>query len=196
MQKITITILLFCSFLCSEAQKVTVQLGQLDVSKPVTKEIAAKSIYYLNKVLNLPDFKQDLLSCSFFCSNRPELCNMVSHTIPGDSVYNDLMKKGILVIQLKVKASLPWQYLFTKTYGKTSPYYNSILTYKWWLRSYEEKELVIQYASHVGHEMFHTSYFGYLHDPALGTRGFTNDHDVCYKLGDIIMALIRKYWEP
>lgn len=178
------------------SQKVKVIANEVDVSFPIDLRIVNKSLELINLVFNLPEFQDSISKYSFVCTNKPILCK--NNTIPGNSVYDDLINAKEINIDLKVKALInPWRRFISKTLGATNPSGHKIISYKWWLRKKKKdtKELTIIYASHLGHEIFHTDYFKYLHNPEYGSSGFVNEKDVTYKIDDIIEALIRKYYK-
>jgi hypothetical protein len=191
MKILFLIIILYTPFL-SVAQRVNIVVTDTQLTKPITTEVVTRSIELLNLVFNLPEFKDSLSKYAFVSTNRPNFSSE-GNDIEGKAVYNDFINKGTVNINLKVKKLLnPWKRIISKTYGETNPGGYLILSYTWWLKRYKDKELVILYASHVGHEIFHTKYFGYVHDPKYNSGNFVNDRDVTYKIDDIIEALIRK----
>ena len=63
------------------------------------------------------------------------------------------------------------------------------------MKNQSQKELLVTYTTHIGHEIFHTKYFGYIHDPEFDSKEFINDKDVTYKIDEILENLIRKQLE-
>ena len=57
-----------------------------------------------------------------------------------------------------------------------------------------KRDLIISYATHVGHEIFHTKYLGYIHDPEISDKNFVNEKDVTYMIDDILEKLIKKHY--
>jgi hypothetical protein len=178
-----------------EDQKVEVKLQSKSIMHPVTDEIVSEALRLLNIVFNLPEFRQELSTQKFFCSNRPNFCKQGSEIL-GQDVYEDFINKGVIEINLTVKNLInPWRRFISKTYGATDINGDTIVTYTWWLTNNNKKELIIEYATHVGHEIFHTKYFQYIHDPEYGSKYFENDKDVTYKIDEIIEKLIRNNYE-
>lgn len=174
------------------AQKVIIETESIQLRSPVTNAIAEKSIAILNEVFNAPEFGEMLSKYSFVCTNKPAMCDS-SGNISGANVYAEFMKAGTISINLRVRRNL-----FKKisgTLGETPSQGNTITTYTWWLDDDNERDLVIDYATHVGHEIFHTLYFKYIHDPEYGSKNFVNDRDVTYKIDDILEELIKKYYQ-
>ena len=166
------------------------------LTRPITKEILDKSIEILNIVFNLTEFKNELSKQSFFCSNRPDLCTN-NDEILGETVYNDFISKTLIKINLTVKRlKNPWKRYISGTLGETNPNGNSIISYTWWLNEKNGNELLIAYATHIGHEIFHTKYLKYIHEPEYGSSKFINEKDVTYMIDDILEKLIRKYVNP
>jgi hypothetical protein len=162
---------------------------------PITNVITEKSIELLNIVFNLSEFKEQLVSQSFFCGNKLDLC-INGKEITGLSVYEDFIGKGKIKINLTVKSLInPWKRYVSGTLGETNPNGNSIVSYTWWLNEKKGKDLIIAYATHVGHEIFHTKYFQYIHDPKYGSRNFDTNKDVTYKIDEILEHLIMNHYQ-
>lgn len=164
------------------------------LTHPITTDIVDESIKLLNIVFNLPEFKTELSSQKFYCSNRPTFCkNGVE--ILGEDVYEDFMSKELIALKLSVKNLVnPWRRFISKTFGATDINGNLIVTYTWWLNQNNKKELIIEYATHIGHEIFHTEYFKYIHNPEIGSKHFDNDKDVTYKIDEVVEKLIRQQY--
>lgn len=159
--------------------------------KPVDEGIVDKAVGLLNMAFNLPEFKHELIKQKFFCSNRPNFCQNKDF-ISGADVYEDFINTGVISVKLFVKPLInPWRRFISKTYGVTDVNGNEIVTYTWWL-SNNKKDLIREYASHIGHEIFHTRYFQYIHDPKYNSRNFDNNKDVTYKIDEILESLIRQ----
>lgn len=175
-------------------EKIKITVTSKSLTEPVREEIVTKAIDLLNKVLNTEEFKALLTKQEFYCSNRPGFGNSEEY-LSGEDVYSDLLKVGKIQLQLIVKPLWnPWRRFISNTLGATNIHSNVIVTYTWWLPK-EHEDLIIKYATHVGHELFHTSYFQYVHDPPYGSRNFLNEKDVIYKIDDIIETLILQYYK-
>jgi len=175
-------------------QKMEIKIERQTLTYPITTEIVGESIMLLNIVFNLPEFQTELSGQKFYCSNRPSFCNNAGEIL-GTDVYDDFMSKELIVINLSVKNLVnPWRRFISKTFGATDINGNLIITYTWWLSQNNQKELIIEYATHIGHEIFHTEYFKYIHNPEIGNKHFDNDKDVTYKIDEIIEKLIRKQY--
>ena len=173
--------------------KITAEVRSL--KHPITEEVVSKSISLLNIVFNQPEFKESLCAQTFVGTNRPDLSN-ADGFIPGESVFNEFYSNKEYEIVLKVKKLKNiWERKFSKTKGKTTLKGREIVTYNWWLKNKTEKELIINYASYIGHELFHTSYFKFVHDPEYVSVDFVNDKDVIYKIDNILEELIRKIYD-
>lgn len=177
-----------------EDRKIEIRLESQKLLYPITVKVVDEALKLLNLVFNLSEFKDELSTQTFFCSNRPDFCKN-SNYILGKDVYDDFIGKELILVNLTVKKLLnPWKRIFSKTYGATDINSNLITTYTWWLNSSDNKELIIEYASHIGHEIFHTKYFKYIHDPESGSKYFENDKDVTYKIDEIIEKLIISHY--
>lgn len=177
----------------SYSQNIVVKVESATTKKTINDEIIKESVAVLNKVLNDPAFKDSLMAQSFVCTNKPSFCG-ADGMISGKKVYEDLIQKETLKVNLKVKFLWnPWRRWKSRTRGITGTKGTTIKTYTWWLKRKSKKERTIAYASHVGHELFHTVYFQYVHNPKFGSKEFVNDKDVSYKIDDILEALIRKH---
>lgn len=173
--------------------KITIELQVAKLKHPVTNEIVQEAAAILNRVFNLDEFEQELSKQVFVATNRPDFAR--NNQISGADVYADFISKERLPVTVTVKRLLnPVKRGFSRTMGETDPSGTSIITYDWWLKGETEKELLIAYATHIGHELFHTNYFGYIHDPAINDHGFVNEKDVTYMIDDILERLIRKYY--
>lgn len=174
-----------------ENKSTLIRIMNRTLTDPITDEIADEAIQLLNRVFNSTDFKEELSSESFYSSNRPDFSGN-STELPGKLVYEDFMNKGLIEIDVMVKHLVnPVRRFVSKTYGATNINGNQIVTYTWWL-SDDPKERIIEYATHIGHEIFHTSHFKYIHDPEYGHDDFEIDKDVSYKIDEIVEKLIRK----
>ena len=179
-----------------ENKTIKIEIEGHFLTQPITKEILDKSIEILNIVFNLTEFKNELSKQSFFCSNRPDLCTN-NDEILGETVYNDFISKALIKINLTVKRlKNPWKRYISGTLGETNPNGNSIISYTWWLNEKNGNELLIAYATHIGHEIFHTKYLKYIHEPEYGSSKFINEKDVTYMIDDILEKLIRKHVNP
>lgn len=170
---------------------LTVKQGNTNVVHPITNEIVQRSFELLNKVFNSIEFEKELCAQTFVKTNRPGFGASIE-TISGKEVFDDFINKGEITIDVEVKRSLGGflKRLAFRTMGETLPSGSTIVTYPWWLKKLRGKDLLVGYATHVGHEIFHTRYYGYIHDPEFGSRGFVNERDVTYKIDDILEALI------
>lgn len=175
--------------------KILIEAQIQGLRYPITDKIVAEATKILNKVFNLEEFEIELSKQSFVCSNRPLFCKN-GKEILGSDVFADFISKKHIKVSLTVKKlANPWKRYFSKTMGETNPNGNSIITYTWWLDDSSERDLVISYATHVGHEIFHTKYFGYIHDPEISDRRFINEKDVTYMIDDILEKLIKKHYK-
>lgn len=176
-----------------QVRRVHVKIGEATVIRPIDMAVVKKAIELVNAVYASQDFRDELDKYNFICSNKPSLCDR-SLVIPGSVVYADFTKFDTLTINLVVKrVGLKfWKRYLTGTLGETDPQGTTILTYTWWLDDEDVRELTIGYATHIGHEIFHTKYYQYLHDPAYGSKDFDGEKDVTYKVDSIMEALIRK----
>lgn len=194
---IKLIVFIACSLVSTSAhgqhKGVFVKTGEVKVIAPIDVNIVKKAIALVNNVYRSEEFQTEIEKYNFVCSNKPDLCDS-SGVINGGTVYRDIMQYDTIVINLTVKniGIRFWRRYISKTQGATAPTGNSIVTYTWWLDNNNMKDLIIQYAAHIGHEIFHTKYYKYIHDPSAGSRGFVNDKDVTYKIDDIIEALIIK----
>ncbi len=174
-------------------QKITIETITGELENPITSEIVEKATRILNYVFNLDEFEQELSKQSFVCSNKPDLCK--NGVILGSDVFGDfLSKKHIKVLVTVKKLKNIWKLYISGTMGETNPNGNSIITYTWWLKGKSEKDLVISYATHLGHELFHIKQLGYIHDPEINSRNFVNEKDVTYMIDDILEKLIKKHY--
>jgi len=174
-------------------RQIKILLKSKSLRQPVTSKIIDKSIEILNTIFNSTLFRDKIIDNKFVCTNKPELCG-ADNFISGQAVYDDLMSVETISLRLEVKKLRnPWKRWVSKTKGETRLTGNTIKSYTWWLKNRDEKELTIIYASHVGHEIFHTNYYQYKHDPEIGSKTFQNDKDVTYKIDDIIEELIRTH---
>lgn len=161
------------------------------LSHPVTNSIVQEATQILNKVFNLAEFEEELSRQSFVCTNRPEFCRN-GKEIAGVDVFSDFISKESIEVLVSVKILRNWWKRYvSKTMGETNPNGNSIITYNWWLKN--DRNLAVNYAIHLGHEIFHTRYFGYIHDPEINDKDFVNEKDVTYMIDDILERLIKKY---
>jgi hypothetical protein len=173
-------------------KQIKIEVESYSLTLPITKEVLDRSIDILNEVFNTEEFKIELSKQSFFCSNKPSMCSE-NREITGESVYNDFITKGQIKINFTVKNLVnPWKRFISNTYGETDPKGNSIVSYTWWLNRKNGKELMLAYATHIGHEIFHTKYLAYIHDPEYRSREFINEKDVTYMIDDILEKLISK----
>jgi hypothetical protein len=174
------------------ANKVIIETNIVSLRYPITIKIVSEATRILNIVFNLSEFEIELSKHSFVRSNRPEFCKN-GQEISGSDVHADFISKKKIEISLTVKklTNLWKQYVY-KTMGETHPAGNSIITYHWWLDNENERDLIISYATHIGHEIFHTNYFGYVHDPGAGSKKFVNEKDVTYMIDDILEKLIKE----
>lgn len=193
--KTKIIYLIFCLPILTYSQnqnKIKIEFGNTNLINPITSETVRKTNELLNIVFNSQEFEDALEKESFVCSNKPSICN-TRNEIPGRFVFDDFVSKRIILVDLTVKKlKNPWKRRISKTMGETHPDGNLIVSYNWWLKNLNEKDLVIAYATHIGHEIFHTKYFKYIHDPEINEKKFINEKDVTYKIDDIIEALIKK----
>jgi len=179
-----------------ENKSIKIETESHFLTLPITKEILDKSIEILNIVFNQPEFKNELSVQSFYCSNRPDLCTN-DKEILGETVYNDFISKEVIKINLTVKRlKNPWKRYVSGTLGETNPNGNSIISYTWWLNEKSDKDLLIAYTTHIGHEIFHTKYLKYIHEPEFGSSKFINEKDVTYMIDDILEKLIKKIINP
>lgn len=171
--------------------RLTLKVEQLN--DPITNEIIRDTTKILNLVFNLDEFGKELSKQSFFASNKPSM-STDGMEISGKEVYEDFISKGAITVSVSVRKlrNLIKRYRW-RTMGETAPSGTSIVTYTWWLDYINNTELLINYATHIGHELFHTNYFGYIHDPEKGSSAFVNDKDVTYKIDDILEKLIRTH---
>jgi len=175
-------------------EHIKILLQSKSFRAPVTAKIIDKSIEILNTIFNSIEFRDRIIDNKFVCTNKPELCGADNY-ISGKAVYDDLMSVATISLHLKVKKLRNlWKRRISKTKGETKLAGNTIKSYTWWLRNRNENELIIVYASHVGHEIFHTNYYKYKHNPKKGSSAFDNEKDVTYKIDDIIEELIRKHF--
>lgn len=175
--------------------KILIETNALGLRLPITDKVVDEATKILNIVFNLEEFEKELSKQSFVCTNRPDLCKN-GKEILGSDVFSDFISKKIIKVSLTVKKlTNPWKRYVSKTMGETNPNGNSIITYTWWLNDNSESDLVISYATHVGHEIFHTKYFGFIHDPEISDRNFVNEKDVTYMIDDILEKLIKKYYK-
>ncbi len=173
-------------------KKIFIKTEEVNIRYPINTEIVKQAMKLVNSALNDNEFKNELEKCSFVCTNRQDLCDSTNN-ISGKTVYEDFIKHDTLSLNLIIKKLLnPWKRHISGTLGETDPRSNTILTYTWWLFYKDRKELVINYATHIGHELFHTKYLGYIHYPSVDSRDFVGDRDVTYKIDEIIEKLIRK----
>lgn len=171
--------------------KIEIKILSKVLTQPVTEEIVFEVTKLLNLVFNLSDFKNEMYSQIFHSTNRPNFPSQNS-ILSGKDVYEDFINKGKIEINLIVKPlTNPWNRFVSKTLGLTDINGNTIVTYNWWLPINNKNELIIEYATHIGHEIFHTKYFQYIHDPEYGSKYFVNDKDVTYKIDEIIEKLLR-----
>lgn len=185
-------IILLSCYNLTFSQTVIIKTTEIKTANPIDSVIVKKSISLLNIVFNQIEFKDSLSIQKFTCSNKPILCNSTNY-ISGKKVYEGFIANDTINISVNIKKlKNPWRRWISKTKGITSTTGRNITTYTWWLKNKPEKELIIAYASHVGHEIFHTNYFKYIHKPKFGTKNFINDKDITYKIDDIIEYLIRK----
>ncbi len=172
--------------------KIHIHTTTLGYMYPITAKIIAQATQLLNVVFNMPEFKKQLDAQTFVASNKPSLSSD-GLDINGADVYTDIMSQKDITVTVNVKyLSHPWKRWISKTMGETKPLGTSINTYNWWLKSKKGKELVISYAAHVGHEIMHTKYYGYVHNPKMGSAKFNKEKDVTYTIDDILEDLIRK----
>lgn len=187
-----LSIILIMPFNYLYAQTVYIRAENVQVKAPVTSALVEKTLQCLNTIFNSVEFKDSLEKYDFVCTNKPDICD-TSETIKGSQVYKDLIKSDTITINIRVKKlKNPWKRSISKTLGETPPSGNTITTYTWWLET-DTDTLLADYTAHIGHEIFHTKYFQYIHDPEYGSKDFVNDRDVTYKIDDILEALIRKY---
>lgn len=174
-----------------EKSILTVKQGNTNVLHPITNERVQKAFKLLNKVFNSYEFEKELCAQTFVKTNRPGFGASIT-TISGKEVFDDFISKGEITIDVEVRRSLGglFRRLFFSTMGETLPSGNTIVTYPWWLNKLHGKDLLVGYATHIGHEILHTRYYGYIHDPEIGSRGFINEKDVTYKIDDILVTLI------
>lgn len=175
--------------------KIVIKTETIQLRFPITQNIVEESTKILNIVFNLNEFEEQLSKQSFICSNRSNFCKD-GKEILGVNVYKDFISKKNITVQLTIKKlTNPWKRWISKTMGETDPQGNSIITYNWWLDYKTENDLVISYATHIGHEIFHTKYLGYIHDPEIGSKNFVNEKDVTYMIDDILEDLIKKNYK-
>jgi len=159
---------------------------------PITARIIAQATQLLNIAFNIPEFKKQLADRSFVATNKPELSSE-GEEIKGKDVFKDIMSYQEINVCVSVKKlGNLWKRWISKTMGETKPSGSCIVTYNWWLKSKKGKELVINYAAHLGHEIMHTNYYGYVHHPKMGSASFNKEKDVTYVIDDILEELIRK----
>lgn len=171
-------------------QNININANIVSLSNPITADIVTAAIQRLNIVFNSVAFSNSLQAKSFVATNNPAL-SLNGKTITGKDVYDNIFSKPQVEIDIIVrKLNNPYKRYVSKTMGETNPLGNTIITYTWWLKNLSKGDLVKNYAVHLGHEIFHTNYFGYLHDPAIGTRDFDNDKDVTYAIDDILESLL------
>ena len=174
--------------------KILIETKVSRLNYPITNQVVDKATKLLNLVFNLDEFGDELSKQSFVCTNKPDFCKN-GEEIKGSDVYDDFISKGKIEIDVTVKKLRhPWKRFVSKTMGETNPRGNSIITYTWWLDNRDEKDLIISYATHLGHELFHTNYFGYIHDPEINDRSFVNEKDVTYMIDDILEKLLKKHY--
>lgn len=174
--------------------QIKISLESKQLCYPITAEIVDQTIEWLNVVFNSTEFRAEIIKNKFVCTNKPELCGE-DNFISGLDVYNDLISENRILLNLKVRRLKHlWKRWISKTKGETKLAGNTIKSYTWWLTNEDPKELAILYASHVGHEIFHTKYYKYKHNPKKGSQAFENDRDVTYKIDDIIENLMRKHF--
>lgn len=174
--------------------RITIESIVGELRNPITSEMVEEATRILNLVFNLDEFEHELSKQSFVCSNRPNLCK--NGVILGSDVYKDFISKKHIKVFVNVKKLKNlWKLYVSGTMGETNPNGNSIITYTWWLEEKSESDLIISYATHLGHEIFHTKYFGYIHDPEINSRNFVNEKDVTYMIDDIIEKLIKKHYK-
>lgn len=162
---------------------------------PITDKIVDEATKVLNIIFNLEEFEAELSKQSFACTNRPSFCTN-GKEILGSDVFSDFIsKKQIKVLLTVKKLTNYWKRYFSRTMGETNTSGNSIITYNWWLDGKSEKDLIISYATHIGHEIFHTKYFGYVHKPKINNKRFVKEKDVTYMVDDIIEKLIKEHYK-
>ena len=174
---------------------IVIKTGQLRLRKPIDETLVAQSIEMLNVIFNLPAFGEALSKETFVATNRPGFGN--GETIPGLDVYNDFISKGTLIVNLEIKKggffSVGWfRNVAFGTLGETNVTGSTIVTYNSWLKKLTPRDRLIYYTTHIGHELFHTNYFGYIHDPAVANADFKGERDVTYKVDEIIEKLINE----
>lgn len=196
MKKAFITAIIVLLSFITRAQKIKILIENGQYRQPITAEIAQRSVDLLNRVLNLDEFRDSLVKYSFVPTNKPSLSENGTD-IRGIDVYNDFTHLDSIAISLKVSHLWnPWKRVISGTMGETNPKGRLIVTYPYWLRKTSKKDLVTGYATHIGHEIFHTNWYGYIHEPQKGAKSFVNDRDVTYKIDDIIGSLVNKYYRP
>lgn len=174
--------------------KILIETNVVSLRHPITNKVVDDATKILNLVFNLDEFRIELSRQSFACSNRPDFCKN-GKEILGSDVFADFVSKKVIKVLLTVKKlTNPWKRYVSKTMGETNPNGISIITYNWWLDDSNERDLVVSYATHIGHEIFHTKYFGYIHDPEIHERSFVNEKDVTYMIDDILEKLIKKHY--
>ncbi len=165
----------------------------IESSDPITKEIIKLSTQLLNQIINSQEFGDSLRKYSFDCRNIDNNCNSAKE-ISGEKVLNDIMSLDTVTIKLKIKNG-KWNIKarMNKTIGKTYGSKNLITTYTYWTKGMSQSELIKSYTSHLAHELMHTSYFYYVHDPKFSSKNFDKQKDVCYTIGNIVDSLITNY---
>lgn len=177
----------------NDDSKIQIILVSKRLKRPIDASIMEKTIELLNRVFNSTEFRDLVIDNSFTCSNKPSLCG-TDQTISGQAVYDDLMRIDHIELKLHIKKLWnPFKRYGYHTKGETNINGNTIITYNWWLKNKSEKERLIIYASHVGHEIFHTKYYQYIHNPKKGSRDFVEEKDVTYNIDNIIEQIIRTY---
>ncbi len=172
--------------------KIHIHTTTKGIDLPINTRILAEATRLLNVVFNLPEFKKQLVLYSFAATNKPAL-SPDGNEIPGEVVYQDIMKEPNISVCASVrKLGNPWKRWISKTKGQTDPSDTCIITYTWWLKNKKGKDLVIDYTAHLAHEILHTSHFGYVHNPKLGSPQFKKEKDVAYLIDDLLENLIRE----
>jgi hypothetical protein len=167
--------------------------------RPIDQVILQKGIALLNVIFNSTEFENELSKQSFVVSNKPGF-SLNGLNITGKQVYDELIGSSNIFIDIQIRRGGLlsvgfFKKVFFGTMGETDPSGSTIVTYNSWLKQLDDNELFILYTTHIGHEIFHTKYFGFVHDPKYGSREFLAEKDVTYKIDEILESLIRKELE-
>lgn len=175
------------------SQVIVLKVRNAKLRSPIDSTIVDTVTQLLNTVYNSQEFWDSLSDKSFVCSNRPDMCSGNSE-ITGSAVFNELVSQDTLLIDLEVRkvGIMFWKRYFFETLGETDTNGKLVVTYDYWLESSNRKNLIIDYATHIGHELFHTAHFAFLHDPGFGKKGFIESKDVTYTIDHILESLLTK----